>query len=305
MKISHTTVATGVNDAKGRRRIDHPYGEPANMKLNKNIIFDILDAIPQLWETVELKTDVLISKGYIPVKSRDPREPKRAQKVKTERLLRDLFTRRFTRQLEQLRYGNSIQYKAKKKPLPPPLPPWEEEEWIEELFSVIFSALKYGVELFGEEISVGIDYTMSNVHALNHARTYTYDLIKGIDETTGEIIQSAISAFVDQPGFNIGDIINQLVETGMTETRAARIAVTETTRAFAEGQKEAGRELREEFPGMKIEKTWFTNNDDRVCDICGPLDGKSILYEEEFDNGDPPAHVNCRCWLEYNTRIND
>jgi len=274
-------------------------------KLTKQIIFDILDAIPELWDTVELKTDVLIGHGYIPVKSRDPREPKRTHKVKVERALRDLFARRFSRQLEQLRYGNYIQYKAKKKPIPPPLPPWEEEQWMDELLTVVVTALKYGVEIFSEQVSIGIDYTMSNVNALNYARQYASDMVKGIDETTGAIIENAIGDFIDKPGFNIGNIIDQLIETGMTDKRAASIAVTETTRAFAEGQKFAGEELRKEFPDVKIEKTWFTNNDDRVCDICGPMDGKSVAYEDDFDAEGPPAHPNCRCWIEFNTRIND
>lgn len=273
-------------------------------KLTKQIIFDILDAIPELWDTVELKTDVLIGHGYIPVKSRDPREPKRTHKVKVERALRDLFARRFSRQLEQLRYGNYIQYKAKKKPIPPPLPPWEEEQWMDELLTVVVTALKYGVEIFSEQVSIGIDYTMSNVHALAYARKYASDLVKGIDETTGAIIENAIGDFVDKPGFNIGNIIDQLIDAGMTEKRAASIAVTETTRAFAEGQLEAARQFQKEYPDFTIVKRWETNADDRVCDICGPLQGEEIPIEDTFSNGElaPPAHPNCRCWINHYTK---
>jgi hypothetical protein len=54
-----------------------------------------------------------------------------------------------------------------------------------------------------------------------------------------------------------------------------------------------------------MNKTWFTNNDDRVCDICGPMEGEEVASDESFSSGDdaPPAHVNCRCWVDYNTNL--
>lgn len=272
------------------------------MPLSKQIIFDILDAIPQLWDTVELNTDIIIGSGYVPVKSRDEREPMRMQKIKVERKLRSLFQRRFKRQLEVLAM-TGVQ-KAKPKPrIPIDLPEWEDEDYIDELVAVIYEASKYGIALFAEQVIIGLDYTLSSAEALAWAKKYSYELIKGIDETTRDIISNAISSFIETPGFTIRDVMDEL--TDFSEKRAATIAVTETTRAFAEGQKLAGEELRKEFPDMKIEKTWFTNNDDRVCDICGPLDGKSVAYEDEFDAEGPPAHVNCRCWIEFNTRSGD
>jgi len=40
---------------------------------------------------------------------------------------------------------------------------------------------------------------------------------------------------------------------------------------------------------------WQTSGDEKVCEICGPLDGKA---EDEWDDPEgPPAHVNCRCWM--------
>lgn len=44
---------------------------------------------------------------------------------------------------------------------------------------------------------------------------------------------------------------------------------------------------------------WNTSEDDKVCPICRPLNQKpSEEWAEEFPEG-PPAHPNCRCWLEY------
>jgi SPP1 gp7 family putative phage head morphogenesis protein len=83
------------------------------------------------------------------------------------------------------------------------------------------------------------------------------------------------------------------------------IAVTEITRAYAEGQRLAGEALRQEWPDARVTKTWFTNNDDRVCEICAPLDGKTVALDDEFgmDIQQPPAHVRCRCWIDTRTDI--
>ncbi len=265
----------------------------------KEIIFEVLDIIPELWHHPDIKTEVIVGAGYVPIKTRDEREPMRMEKIRTERKLRDLMSRRLKRQMEMIQFWGIQKAKPKIKL---DLPPWEEEEFIDDLIAIIYAAGKYGVALFEDQVGIGLDYTLANARALTWAREYTYKLVKGIDETTVKILQEAVSSFIETPGFNIGDIMEQLTE--YSEKRAATIAVTETTRAFAEGQKEAGRILREENPGVKIEKTWFTNRDDRVCDICGPLDGESVDYDATFPEDGPPAHVNCRCWIEYNTRIN-
>lgn len=39
---------------------------------------------------------------------------------------------------------------------------------------------------------------------------------------------------------------------------------------------------------------WMTENDDKVCPVCGPRDGK--VYD--IDKVPTKPHVNCRCWLE-------
>lgn len=267
----------------------------------KEIIFELLDIIPELWHHPDLKTEVIVGAGYVSIKTRDPREPMRMEKIRTERKIRALMIRRLQRQLEMLQFWG-IQ-KAKPR-LKIDLPEWEDDDFIDELIAIIFAAGRYGIELFEDQVGIGLDYTLANARALTWAREYTFKLVKGIDDTTVKILQEAVSSFIETPGFNIGDIIDQLTQMGFTEKRASTIAVTETTRAFAEGQKEAGRILREENPGVKVVKTWFTNNDDRVCDICGPLDGQTVDYDEPWPEDGPPAHVNCRCWIEFNTRIN-
>lgn len=73
--------------------------------------------------------------------------------------------------------------------------------------------------------------------------------------------------------------------------RAKRIIVTETTRAYAQGNYQAWRN----HSGFAVGRwQWNTANDELVCPICGPRDGMdfSINADKEL----PPAHPNCRCW---------
>jgi SPP1 gp7 family putative phage head morphogenesis protein len=84
----------------------------------------------------------------------------------------------------------------------------------------------------------------------------------------------------------------------MSDQRAELIARTEVIRAISTGQKEALL-----MSGKKRWK-WVTAMDERVCKICGLIEGKVVDIGSPFITikGDPitnsPAHVNCRCSQE-------
>jgi len=179
-----------------------------------------------------------------------------------------------------------------------------DDDYYADMTKFVLVGVNGGIEIFKEYINLVMDYTMLDAAALEFARTYSYGLIKGIENTTRDIVAKAISAFIETPGFTIGDIMDLLP---FGPVRAQMIAVTEVTRAFASGQMLAGRELENQYPGVPVVKTWFTNNDEFVCDICEPLDGAEVPLDEPFESGDdePPAHVNCRCWMEVSTKIED
>lgn len=44
-------------------------------------------------------------------------------------------------------------------------------------------------------------------------------------------------------------------------------------------------------------KRWSTSTGERTCDICAPMNGKSVQWNQSFPNGvyNPPAHIQCRC----------
>jgi SPP1 gp7 family putative phage head morphogenesis protein len=78
--------------------------------------------------------------------------------------------------------------------------------------------------------------------------------------------------------------------------RTETIARTEILRASNEGRNQAWQQgIDEGFINPQQEKEWSVNADDRLCDICAPLDGQRVLVTAEWPWGDPPIHPNCRC----------
>jgi SPP1 gp7 family putative phage head morphogenesis protein len=132
------------------------------------------------------------------------------------------------------------------------------------------------------------------------------DWLAGLDKTTRAKLRQELVNFVEIQGYTIGDVVSGLP---FDEMRAQRIAITEITRVYAQSELLAGDQLLREFPDILVIKTWFTNNDDKVCEICAPLHGKRVPLNEMFMDvfGDvydaPPAHVNCRCWMSSRTKI--
>lgn len=146
--------------------------------------------------------------------------------------------------------------------------------------------------VYAAGLNIPLDIAKINVAAWTWANGYSYELIKGITATTQQVVSQAVAQFVGTPGMTIGDVIGML-ETAFGPVRAQMIAVTETTRAYSHANRITQVLLRE--MGVETVRVWRTSADEKVCDICGPLEGKA-----EDDWGDlvdgPPGHVNCRCW---------
>lgn len=158
-------------------------------------------------------------------------------------------------------------------------------------------------DIFGEQatslaesIAIGFDWSLVNEQASSWAQRHTFDLVKGIDDTTRKDLRQAISQFFDQQ-MTRGNL-EKLVASGrgaFSPVRSSLISVTEVTRAASAGEERMVRELREEY-GIEMVPIWQTRNDELVCPICGPRHGKK--------QGDgwiepPPAHPNCRCFLTH------
>jgi len=136
---------------------------------------------------------------------------------------------------------------------------------------------------------IGVDWTLVAEQAAQWTRTYSYELIKGITEVTRKGVQQAVEDYIRTPGLTMGDLQASL-EHLFSPIRADMIAVTETTRAYAEGEAMTAQAAKD--AGINLVPYWNTNADDLVCPICGPLNGKPTTEL-------PPKHPRCRCWLTH------
>lgn len=140
------------------------------------------------------------------------------------------------------------------------------------------------------ETDIGVDFAEANARAADWAKQYTFELVKGITDNTQRVLRTEIEDFY-RDSRTIQDL-ERSISPLFGPVRAEMIAVTETTRAAAEGEAVFEDELRK--LGLDTVQIWQTSNDDIVCPICEPL---NLLQRGQGWNEPPPAHVNCRCWL--------
>jgi hypothetical protein len=141
---------------------------------------------------------------------------------------------------------------------------------------------------------IGVDWALVNERASTWARQYTFDLVRGINQTTRQALQAAVSGFFEE-GLTIGDLEDRI--SGLFgPVRAEMIAVTEVTRAAVEGERSLAAELFNQ--GIQMIEVWQTSNDELVCPICAPKDGKAEGDGWSKNDG-PPAHPRCRCWTNH------
>lgn len=116
---------------------------------------------------------------------------------------------------------------------------------------------------------------------------------RGITETTKDELRTLIGQQAAE-GWSAEELADQIraAAPGMARRRAAVIAVTETASAYSRGSLLAYRQS-----GVVSELVWMTAPSEDACPICKPLDGKTVLLDQEFAPGIrfPPAHPQCRC----------
>lgn len=93
--------------------------------------------------------------------------------------------------------------------------------------------------------------------------------------------------------------------------RGYNIARTELAFAYNQGSYEGTKQAQAAGYMGDTVKVWCTADDERVCSICGGLEGKEIAMDDDFDfktklegrnatiRRVPPAHPSCRCGVMY------
>jgi hypothetical protein len=160
-----------------------------------------------------------------------------------------------------------------------------------------------------EALAVPISWDIYDKVAADLARTYTYDLIRDLTDSTRKMLGQEVSTWIAG-----GESFESLVQrtrqvlpsdpTGQgLRDRGRLVAQTEMTRIFADshmaGQQAAG----------LTKVRWRTADDEIVCIICGALgranDGDGAIGDvssklftnpEDGEQYEMPSHPGCRCY---------
>ena len=180
---------------------------------------------------------------------------------------------------------------------PPDLANLPADFWDEEAKTLVKALSPFGEKVYLDaakelmkQAAIEADWDVINENAVNWSKDYTFDLVRGINETTLTATQRAIGDYFEQ-GMTIGDLEEQLSPM-FGPVRAEMIAVTEVTRAASQGEQAVAKEVAK--AGIDMTPIWQTNNDELVCELCGPKHDKTIT-----DGMFPPEHPRCRCWVNY------
>ena len=153
------------------------------------------------------------------------------------------------------------------------------------------------------DISASVTWDLINQDGADWASAYSFELVKGITETTKTGLQDIISTAIEkaQPLSEVRAAIEPL----FGPDRMSVIATTELTRAAGEGEMATVAQMAKQ--GVTMVPVWMDREDGIVCkDICDPLNdvtGEMIDGEWQFLNpldGEYytfPGHPSCRCAL--------
>ncbi len=172
-----------------------------------------------------------------------------------------------------------------------------------------------GISIMPPSVVTLVNWDFINEAAIRYLRRYQLSVVNPIFETTRVQTVSAIEDWM-RSGEHLSSLTERLRKLTFSKVRAKSIAMTETTRITAAGNLEAWRST-----GVISGKKWMTAVDERVCPICRPLHGQIVEIDQgwTFTSADiaadenlqkalggavgisyvqPPAHVNCRCWMQ-------
>lgn len=149
------------------------------------------------------------------------------------------------------------------------------------------AALRSYTELAGM-VELGLSWEVVNQMAIDWANNYTVQVVSQISKTS-------MAAFLEkfQPWLLSGEPLPALIEQLAPfygEIRAEMIAVTEVTRAFAEGNM-----LFWNSTGMVTGYNFRTARDEKVCPLCDNISGAASRNPHRMDDTEdlPPRHVRC------------
>lgn len=147
-----------------------------------------------------------------------------------------------------------------------------------------------------KEITIqGVTFSVKNIAATEWLRAHVGELIKTLPQTTLDEVREVIVQVYEEK--KSVEVMTREIAASIGDRKRARlIARTETLRAANEGQKKMWQEAKSvgllDSSDLQV---WLVSADEKLCKKCEPYDGVTAPIGEEFDEGGPPLHPNCRC----------
>lgn len=132
------------------------------------------------------------------------------------------------------------------------------------------------------------------------AESYSFELVKGITNTSRDRLRELVTAFLKDDKQDLKTLGGKIADM-FGPVRGDMIAITEVTRASAEGQRGLLQILTADNPAIKGAQIWRTSRDELVCPICRRLNNVLANRRGLFEHPEtgqvffPPAHPRCRC----------
>lgn len=216
-----------------------------------------------------------------------------------ERLLSDLDARQRAQVREAIRQYGRVQDVPEQF--------WDrirrevEEETVAALYLLMLSADSWTT---GEIARQGAGVAVANArdsagYALDAGRRAQNMAAQTTDTLRNRLARKVEDGLVSPAG-GVGTLtdadLNAALEDTFSQARRDAIAANETTGSLSKGQIGAADRARET---VTVEMRWKTEQDDRVCPRCSPLEEQpeevwSLVFPDGPGEG---SHVACRCWL--------
>lgn len=141
------------------------------------------------------------------------------------------------------------------------------------------------------DLGWGVPYEDLLTESQDWATAHADGLIEQVSRTDRKYIEKVQSQIAD--GKITPEVAQDMLARSFGKVRAGMIASTEVTAAMQAGSDHLQADLEKQ--DIETVQRWLTEEDERVCPICGPLDHTTEDTWRGVVPGGPPAHVNCRC----------
>lgn len=160
--------------------------------------------------------------------------------------------------------------------------------------------------LIADETRIAVIESMISLEDADAAETETFRTLldAGFFALNRRFARAALAPIIANGGSGVRDAAERARR--LLEVRRRMIDETNTVSGVIQGILVAA--LLWEMDGKLVTKTYFTQADERVCPVCGPLHGQEIPFRGLFLTSDgaavngPPIHPFCRCFLRVTVR---